>query len=84
MEHIPQIERKLGILGVLSEESVWSTQGNEELGTPGAQIDLLIGRQDRVINLCEIKYSLGEFTIDQAYDLALRNKIDVFKQEVLL
>ena len=81
MEHIPQIKRKLGILGVLSEESVWRTRGNEETGTRGAQIDLLIDRRDRVINLCEIKFSIGEFTIDQAYDLALRNKISVFRQE---
>ena len=43
--------------------------------------DLLIDRRDRGINLCEIKFSIGEFTIDQAYDLALRNKISVFRQE---
>lgn len=80
-EHIPQINHKLGISGVLSEESVWNTTGNEELGFRGAQIDLLIDRRDRIIDICEIKYSMDEFAIDKAYDLVLRNKVSAFRYE---
>lgn len=39
------------------------------------QIDLLIDRRDRVVNLCEMKFSVGEFVIDKDYEMSLRNKI---------
>lgn len=81
LEHIPQIKQKLGISGVDSEESVWSTRGNEELGISAAQIDLLIEHRDRIISLCEIKYSTEAFVIDKAVDLALRNKISAFRAQ---
>ena len=80
-DHIPQIKRKLGISGVLSEESSWSASpqdGKDAAG--GAQIDLLIDRRDQVVNLCEIKFSMNEFQIDKEYDQKLRNKISAFRQ----
>lgn len=82
-DHIPQIKRKLGIAGVLSEESSWFSahKGNEARSDSGAKIDLLIDRRDQVINLCEIKYSLNAFAIDKDYDQKLRNKISVFRQD---
>ena len=79
-DHIPQIKKKLGISGVLSEESIWYTHGDEELGVPGAQIDLLIERRDRVINVCEMKFSINEYVIDKDYDMVLRNKLDAFRR----
>lgn len=79
-DHIRQIKTRLGISGVLSEESIWYTKGDEELGISGAQIDLLIERRDRVINLCEMKFSINEFVIDKEYDMNLRNKIDAFRR----
>ena len=79
MDHIPQIKKGLGISGVLSENSVWASRGDD--GHDGAQIDLLIKRRDRVTNICEIKFSTGEFAIDKKYDLALRNKITAFQSE---
>jgi len=72
--------RQIGISGVLSKEYIWFTKGDEELGTSGAQIDLLIERRDRIINICEIKFSADEFIIDKEYDLKLRNKIKAFKR----
>ena len=81
LEHLPQIKQKLGISGVSSEESVWSSPGNEELEISAAQVDLLIERRDRIICLCEIKYSAEAFVIDRAIDLALRNKISAFKTQ---
>ncbi|MBR1757593.1 MAG: ATP-binding protein [Lachnospiraceae bacterium] len=79
-DHIPQIKHKLGISGVLTEESIWYTRGDEELGISGAQIDLLIERRDHVINICEMKYSINEFVIDKAYDMVLRNKLETFRR----
>ena len=66
----------------LSKQSyvqIWSGI-DEELGIPGAQIDLLIERRDRVINLCEMKFSINEYVIDKAYDASLRNKVDSFRR----
>ena len=77
-DHVYQIKQKLGISGVLSKESIWSTTSDEEKGILGAQIDLVIKRKDNVINLCEIKFSKDEFIIDKDYDLVLRNKVSSF------
>jgi uncharacterized protein len=75
--HVDQIKESLGIAAVDTNISSWrsSTLNN------GAQIDLVIDRRDRVINICEMKYSINKFTIDKKYDTELRNKIVAFKKE---
>ena len=47
-------------------------------GIDGAQIDMVIDRDDRVVNICEMKFSTGEFEITRDYDLRLRRKMQVF------
>ncbi len=76
--HIPQIKKALGIPNVQTEEFSWRAEANEEHN--GAQIDLIIRRADRIINLCEMKFSVGEYTIDKNDDESIRNKEMVFKQ----
>ena len=78
MDHILQIKRKLEIGGVLSNEYAWSIGTDEEKGIDGAQIDLILDRRDRVVSICEIKYSIKPFGIDKDYDIKLRNKIGTF------
>ena len=78
-DHVFAIKQKLGISGILSEESAWFVRADKENGTSGAQIDLLIKRRDRVITICEIKFSNGEYLITKDYDLNLRNKVELFK-----
>lgn len=76
-DHIDKIKKTLGISGIYCEQSQWFIKGDDShLGT---QIDLLIDRRDRIINICEIKYSINQFTIDKNIDQELRNKIGVFK-----
>jgi len=77
MAHLPQIKRKLGITGVLTNTASWRSS---ETGA-GAQIDLLIERNDKVINLCEMKYVQEEYVIDKKQDENLRNKRAAFKRE---
>ena len=77
LSHIKQIKQKLGISGVLTKTAAWRSLNKEE----PAQIDLLIERNDNVINLCEMKFSNSEFVIDKDYDQALRNKRSAFKTE---
>ncbi|MEE3452929.1 AAA family ATPase [Dialister sp.] len=64
LHHVDQIKKALGVVGVASENSVW-TGMNEE--GEGMQIDLVINRKDNVINLCEMKYYGGDFTVDKTY-----------------
>jgi uncharacterized protein len=78
-KHVPQIKRKLGIEGVLTYSSTWRHVTGK--GVPGAQIDLLLDRQDRSINLCEMKFSTGEFVIDKKYATELDSKVNVFRSE---
>lgn len=78
-DHIEQIKHKLEIAGVMSEISTWQKIGNSD--EMGAQIDLIIERRDQVINLCEIKFTKNEFEISKEYDMQLKNKVEVFKED---
>jgi hypothetical protein len=78
LAHIKQIKSKLGITGVLTKTASWRSEDSEN---DGAQIDLLIERNDNVINLCEMKYANDEYVIDQEYDKSLRNKRSAFRSE---
>jgi hypothetical protein len=64
---------------VYTEESVWRyTPGK---GQPGAQIDLLLDRQDFCISICEMKFSNTSFAIDKTYALELTQKREVFRNK---
>ena len=76
MEHIPQIKRKLGISGILSDVSSLFCRSNPEKGIAGSQIDLLIARKDQVINLCEMKYSNVEYTLTETEDRKIKTRIN--------
>ena len=45
------------------------------------QIDLLIDRNDGVINLCEMKYAKEEYVIDKEEDERLRKRLSTFIKE---
>jgi hypothetical protein len=47
----------------------------------GAQIDLVIDRADKCINLCEMKYSDSEFVVDKSYVEKLQNKKKIFREQ---
>jgi predicted AAA+ superfamily ATPase len=75
--HVPQIKQRLGISGVLTEVFSWRSSATK----PGAQIDLILDRSDKVINLCEIKFVSGQFEIDKDYSENLRHKRSAFASE---
>jgi len=77
MQHTAQIRQKLGISGVVTYSAAWRSKKSE----PAAQVDLLIDRNDGIINLCEMKYSEDEFVIDKKQDENLRNKRSAFLRE---
>ena len=61
--HIPQIKNKLGISGLSTREALWSDKGDEN--KKGSQIDLIIERNDNIINLCEAKFYGNEYALDK-------------------
>mgnify|MGYP003429465932 FL=1 len=74
--HTRQIKAALGIAGVLSNIYSWRKEADEY--SDGAQIDLLIDRNDQVINICEMKFSMSEYAIGATYERNLRNKKTAF------
>ncbi len=72
--HIGQIKSAMGVGGVSSENSSWTMQGTE--GHKGMQIDLIINRSDRVVNLCEMKFVNTEFEVKNDYEMTLRNRLN--------
>jgi AAA+ ATPase superfamily predicted ATPase len=78
LKHTLQIRRSLGIEGVLAIPSTWRYVPAK--GEKGAQIDLLLDRRDRSINLCEIKFAGTEFVIDKKYASEIDIKINVFRE----
>lgn len=76
-KHFPLLKKALRIEGVYTEASVWRSKSGK--GIRGAQIDLLIDRQDQCINICEMKFSVNAFEITGSYAEELQNKLNVFK-----
>jgi len=77
LKHINQIEQALGVFGVVTWISSWQSKQTD----PGAQIDLVIEREDRVTNICEMKYSQSEFEVTKEYSQKLKAKLDAFASE---
>ena len=71
--HINQIKKSLGISAIKTTEQVWRC--NDSNG--GAQVDLVIFRDDPTINLCEMKFTMKPFNISADYEANLRNKLEV-------
>lgn len=78
-QHIGQIKFALGIPAVITETSAWSKKEDD---TEGTQIDLLITRQDNVINMCEIKYCSGEFKVNKEYYAKTLNRQTILTEHI--
>jgi len=74
LKHFPQIMKGLGLSGIGAQCSSWKNKN--------AQIDLLIDRDDRAINLCEMKFSVNEFSISKSYAQNIKNKKTEFTKHI--
>ena len=75
--HTDCIKRALGISGMATEVSAWRKTAGE--GQKGGQIDLVIKRADRIVHLCEMKFSKSEYRITEAYEQLLRQRLELFQ-----
>ena len=74
LKHYRQILAGLELGGITANSSSWRNQK--------AQIDLLIDRTDRTINICELKFSESEFTINKSYAQSVIKKKREFMNEM--
>lgn len=79
-QHIDQIRRALEIGGVKASISAWKVQGTESKA--GAQIDLLIVRNDNIVNLCEMKFTSAPYSIDKEEEAKLMYRIEMLKESL--
>lgn len=79
LQHVRQIKGALGISGVLTDEFAWQHATDAE-HPRGAQIDLVVDRDDRVVNVCEMKFSDRPFAITKKYAQELQRKVEVFRE----
>ncbi len=78
--HVEQMKRALQIGGVLTNAYAWrhvAVSPDDE----GAQIDLLIDRNDGIVNLCEMKFCADEYAITAEDAMSIQRKKAVFKRE---
>jgi len=78
LQHIDKIKTALGIAGVLTRQSSFLEKGNGE--KEGAQIDLLIDRQDNCISLCEVKFYNDAMVLSKTDADVLRRKKGAFQR----
>ncbi|MBP5544878.1 MAG: hypothetical protein ILM98_12440 [Kiritimatiellae bacterium] len=80
LEHVRQIKDRLGISGVAVEVYAWrQKRGGSAQGSQGVQIDLLLDRKDGIVNLCEMKYTDGEYSLDKSELDRLINRREAFR-----
>ncbi len=82
LQHLSEIKSALGFAAVISTAHSWTFKPKpDSIDQTGIQIDLLIDRNDDIINLCEMKYSSDAYTIDKDEDQKLRHRRAVFVRE---
>lgn len=80
IRHMSQIKSALGISGVITSQSNWIVPGNED--EPGMQIDLLINRNDNVVNMCEMKFYNEDFAVSGEYYKKIASRVNKIHEEL--
>ena len=77
--HVDQIKAALGISGIITKQAAWSKRADDKDGT---QIDMLIERNDHVVNMCEMKFYNKEFSVDKKYHAILTNRQGLLEEYI--
>lgn len=76
LNHHRQIEQALGISGISTKVYSWSSQPN---ATEKVQIDLIIKRADKVVNVCEMKFYDGDYTMKKRDVEDIERRVRAFR-----
>ena len=79
-EHLEQIKKSLGISGIRTEAYAWRRRGGDD--SDGVQIDLLISRADKTVNICEMKYSQEEYSISEVEHSKMIRRRNAYVEEM--
>ncbi len=79
-KHLETIKQALSLVEVPCHATSWEWRPKKGSNSDGAQIDLLLDREDGAITICEIKCSQNPFTIDKSYARQLLRKMQVFEE----
>ncbi len=74
MKHVEQIKEGLKISGINAVHGSWIETNTKN----STQIDLLIDKDDNIINLCEMKFYNTEYKIDKKYSKEIAKKLNAF------
>lgn len=77
LHHLPQIRVALGIQNIITNACSWMSNDKNN----GAQIDLVLERNDQVVDLCEIKYCNTLYEISKEYANKMTDRINLFKNQ---
>ena len=77
MAHIHQIKCALRIDGISTISYSWRSKSS----TPAAQIDIVIERADRIVNICEVKYSQSPYELAKEEFDKIQNRKNTFVKE---
>ena len=80
-KHANKIIQALGFDNIGCLVASWKYIPSKGEISQGAQIDLLLDREDNAITISEIKYSAKPFVITKSYAKNLLNKKEVFKKD---
>lgn len=76
LNHHSQIEKALGISGIITKVYSWNSPSN---ATEKAQIDLIIKRADKVVNVFEIKFYDGDYLMKKKDADDLERRVRAFR-----
>ena len=77
--HLRQIKQALGIAAIGTDTAAWRLSTDKAQGGKGAQIDLIISRADRIIHLCEMKFSTRPYHLTTEESDLLREREGIFQ-----
>lgn len=78
LRHLPQIKKALGIGSVATVASTFYHKGKDDI--PGLQIDLVLSRADRAINLCEFKFYNKSLSLSPAEAAKYLERLQTFRE----
>ena len=79
LQHVRQVKAALGIAGVGAETGCWRHAADETCPKT-VQVDLLIDRDDQVVNLCELKCADDLFEMNDAEMSRIKLRREVYRK----
>lgn len=74
LNHAEQIKMALGISGITSNVFSWFGKGEKR----SAQLDMLIDRADRTVNICEVKFYNSPYAMSAKDEMDIERKVESF------